>query len=149
MATRELSRTQGHEEAAREAAARAQQENPTSSNRVETAQSMAVCSTPSLDGDAQQARAAEQERRLAEAHRLAAAKLRAGADADCAGVAESDRNTSPFSRRSDINGTRPLVPAGVRSATDRFAVDARGDSPSIVTEIEARTQRLVGNRWSD
>jgi hypothetical protein len=47
----------------------------------------------------------------------------------------------------------PLVPAGVsatvRSAPDRFAVDIKGSSPEVVKEIEARTRRLLGNRWID
>lgn len=199
---------EGHEQAAREASAVAQ-ENPCPPNRGETAQSNAVCWTPSQSGDAR-ARAAEHQQRLADAHRLAAAELRSEADAACAGVPETDRNMSPFSHLADIDGARPLygphdskksvrspigvtiflrpvpgltqerlqrlvnchlaqnavlghvspsepdcplVPAGVvasvRSATDRFAVDVKGNSPSVVTEIRARTQRLVGDRWSE
>ena len=199
---------EGHEQAAREASA-VTQETPCPPNTGETAQTIAVCWTPTVEGNARE-RAVEHERRLADAHQHAAAELLAQADAACAGVAESERNVSPFSHPGDIDGAKPLygphdsrksfrvpigvtifvwpipgltqerlqrivnchlaenavlghvspsepdcplVPAGVvatvRSSTDRFAVDVKGDSPSVVSEIRARTQRLVGNRWSE
>ena len=101
---------QGHEEAARQASQESERlrENPCPPTTGEAVQTNAVCWTPSLASEAQRARAAEQQQRLAEAHGKAAAELREEADSACAGVAEADRVTIPFFHVQDLDGARPL-----------------------------------------
>ena len=100
---------QGHEEAARQAAQESERlrSYPCQPGKDEGVN--VVCWTPSEADEASASRsAAEVQRQLAEAHRNAAAALRAEADAACAGVRVADRTMSPFFHVADLDGAHPL-----------------------------------------
>lgn len=63
---------------------------------------------------------AEKHRKMAADHRAAAETLRNAEAQACSGLADTDRDISPFDRREDITGVTPVtqsLPAGSKSPT--------------------------------
>jgi hypothetical protein len=77
-----------------------------------------ICWTTVENPTADHLRAAEEHRRRAADHRAASAALRNAEAHACAGIADDDRDTSPFDRTEDIVGVTPLKeePGGDRSS---------------------------------
>jgi hypothetical protein len=65
---------------------------------------------------------ADKHRKMAADHRAAAESLRQAEAQACSGLAESDRDTSPFDHREDITTVTPatmMVPRGAKSQTSQ------------------------------
>lgn len=60
------------------------------------------CWTSLVSADSEHHRAAERHRQAAATHRGRSSALRAAEESACAGIAESERDQSPFSEREDI-----------------------------------------------
>jgi hypothetical protein len=66
---------------------------------------------------------AEKHRKMAADHRAAAQTLRDAEAASCSGIAESDRDVSPFDHREDITAATPYktkTPAGAKQQTEKL-----------------------------
>jgi hypothetical protein len=100
----------GHESAAKqeegaaaEHAAQAEANAPSSQGDCSpSAQDRAVCWTSTVNPTSSHRKEAEKHRAAAEAHRAASQKLLAAEAAACGGIAEEDRDESPFFHREDI-----------------------------------------------
>lgn len=68
-----------------------------------------VCWTDAQDTSAEHTAAMQEHRRLAAAHRAAAASLQAAEDRACVGLSEDERDASPFEHRSDIVSVTELT----------------------------------------
>jgi hypothetical protein len=79
-----------------------------------------VCWTSLTNPTAEDLKRAELHRKMAADHRAASQALRDAESRSCAGIAESDRDQSPFEHRDDIDGVEPLYsPLGQRSGGSR------------------------------
>ncbi len=111
--------TTGHVAAARtedqEAALHASQADATSGHysecaSAETGAALAVpCWTDAQDASAEHTAAMQEHRRLAAAHRAAAASLRDAEERACGGLSEDERDASPFEHRRDITSVSELT----------------------------------------
>lgn len=78
------------------------------------------CWTSTRNPTAEHQADAEKHRKMAADHRGAADVLRKAEAQTCAGLADADRDTSPFDRREDITSVAPatmMLPAGAKSQT--------------------------------
>lgn len=69
----------------------------------------ALCWTSVENPTTEHLRAADKHRHRAADHRAASQALRTAEGTACAGVADEDRDTSPFERVEDITGVEPLM----------------------------------------
>lgn len=67
-----------------------------------------ICWSEKVNPTAMHQKLAEEHRQVAAQHRTASETLRAVEARACAGLADEDRDTSPFSQRTDIQSVSPL-----------------------------------------
>jgi hypothetical protein len=102
----------GHEHAAKQEEAKAaehQAQQTASPQETNTScLSQGVCWGDVADPNAEHAARAERHRELAAKHRGAATALARAEAQSCVGIAESDRDMSPFAHRDDIRSVQPV-----------------------------------------
>jgi hypothetical protein len=89
--------------------AHAEQHDPSAKEAQTTCPGKGGCWTSVSNPTAQHASDAEKHRELAKKHRAASAALASAEASACAGIAEDDRDISPFYHREDIQSVSPYT----------------------------------------